>query len=75
MSPEARALSQLINEPCGSMSTTPTFSFISCAATARDEARVLLPEPPFWVTNAIVRMFIGLSIVHAQAAARIEGSA
>ena len=27
-----------------------------CAATARDEAIVLLPEPPFWATNAIVRM-------------------
>jgi hypothetical protein len=30
----------------------------SMAVTASDEASVLFPEPPFCVTNAMVRMFI-----------------
>ena len=35
---------------------TQTRSPMSLAATANDEANVLLPDPPFWVTKAIVRM-------------------
>ena len=31
------------------------------AATASDEASVLFPEPPFWVTNAIVRISVSVS--------------
>src|SRR5208282_6497221 len=51
-----RVFAQFASELCGSMSMTQTFSFISCAATASDDAIVLFPEPPFWVTNAMVRM-------------------
>ena len=47
ISPAARTLAQFMSEPCGSISMTQTFSFSSCAATARDEAIVLLPDPPF----------------------------
>ena len=47
MSPAARILAQFMSEPCGSMSMTQTFSFVSCAATARDETIVLLPDPLF----------------------------
>ena len=35
---------------------TQTLSPVSCAATARDEAIVLFPEPPFSLTNAMVRI-------------------
>src|SRR5271166_5594192 len=56
MSSAPRVFSQFVSEPCGSMSMTQTFSFISCAATASDDASVLLPDPPFWVTNAMIRM-------------------
>ena len=42
-----RVLAQCASEPCGSMSMTQTFSFISCAATASEDAIVLFPEPPF----------------------------
>src|SRR5271169_5725921 len=63
MSPLPRVLAQFASEPCGSMSMTQTFSFISCAATASDDAIVLFPEPPFWVTNAMVRMTSALAPV------------
>ena len=58
MSRVSRVLAQFVSDPCGSMSMTQTFSLMSCAATASDEANVLFPEPPFWVTNAIVRMIV-----------------
>ena len=54
------------------MSMTPTRSFISCAATASDEASVLFPEPPFWLTNAIVRMVLTGSLVFVRALFRFE---
>ena len=47
MSSASRVLAQLVSDPCGSMSMTQTFSFISSAATASEEASVLFPEPPF----------------------------
>jgi hypothetical protein len=40
----------------GSMSKTKTRSPASCAATARHAASVLLPQPPFCETNAMVRI-------------------
>ena len=40
----------------GSMSRTKTCSPASFAATARHAARVLLPQPPFCETNAMVRI-------------------
>ena len=53
---EARILAQFISEPCGSMSMTQTLWAASCAAAASDEAIVLFPEPPFSLTNAMVRI-------------------
>ena len=48
----------LTSDCCGSRSMMNTRSPASMAVTASDEASVLLPEPPFCVTNAMVRMFI-----------------
>ena len=56
MSGWLRVFDQLSSEACGSRSMTQTRSPMSLAATANDEANVLLPDPPFWVTKAIVRM-------------------
>jgi hypothetical protein len=66
MSPVSRVLAQFVSDPCGSVSMTQTFSFISCAATASDEANVLFPDPPFWVTNAMVRMIVFASSFFAR---------
>ena len=56
MSSTSRVFAQLSREACGSRSMTQTRSPISFAATASEDANVLFPDPPFWVTKAIVRM-------------------
>jgi hypothetical protein len=53
-----RVFDHLTSDCCGSRSMMNTRSPASMAVTASDEASVLLPEPPFCVTNAMVRMFI-----------------
>ena len=46
-SSEPRVLAQLTSEACGSRSMTKTRSPASLAATASEDARVLLPSRPF----------------------------
>ena len=58
----SRVFDQLKSDACVSMSMTQTRSPTSLATTASEDAIVLLPEPPFWVTNATVRMDSVLSV-------------
>ena len=51
-----RVLDHFTSDCWGSRSRMKTRSPASCAATATEEAIVLFPDPPFCVTNAIVRM-------------------
>ena len=52
----SRRRAHLVSDFCGSMSMRKTRSPASCATTARHAARVDLPDPPFCVTIATVRM-------------------
>ena len=56
MSASPRVFDQLTSDCWGSMSRTNTRSPASRAVTASEEAMVLFPDPPFCVTNAIVRI-------------------
>src|SRR5271168_3502679 len=41
--------------PCGSISTSSTFSPLTASAQARLIAVVVLPTPPFWLATAMIR--------------------
>ncbi len=45
----------MVRLPCGSRSTTSTFSPCSLNATARFSVVVVLATPPFWFANAMTR--------------------
>jgi len=55
---DSRSLNHAVAVPCGSMSKMRDRFPFSCAATAQQKARVVLPEPPFWVTNEITRIWV-----------------
>src|SRR5205085_8581272 len=51
--------------PCGSRSTTSTFSPIAASAVPRLIAVVVLPTPPFWLARARTRGTMGVAVMMA----------
>src|SRR5436305_13597342 len=56
--------------PCGSRSTTSTFSPIAASAVPRLIAVVVLPTPPFWLARARTRGMPGSVIMAAHSEAK-----
>src|ERR1043165_852928 len=49
--------------PCGSRSTTSTFSPMAASAVPRLIAVVVLPTPPFWLARARTRGTTGVAVI------------